>query len=318
MRPAVRTAACLAAILTLASCSLFAPRFDAQGHRGARGLAPENTLAGFKRALEAGVTTLELDIGVTRDGVVVIHHDESLNPDTTRDARGAWLTSPTPRLVDLTWSELQAFDVGRLRPGSSYAARYPAQVGRDGEPIPSLAQLFELVRAVGDERVHFNIETKLTPSRPGDTVGAPAMTAALLAVIGAHGMERRVTIQSFDWRTLALVQKDAPALPTAYLSAERPGFNTIDRDGLWTAGRKRSDYASVPAMVRAAGGAIWSPHFEDLTPQLLGAAHALGLKVIPWTVNDPAEMRRLITLGVDGLISDRPDLLRATLSAAGR
>ncbi|MFN0161112.1 MAG: glycerophosphodiester phosphodiesterase [Burkholderiales bacterium] len=317
MMHAARVAAGISAILVLAACSLFAPRFDVQGHRGARGLAPENTLAGFKRALEAGVTTLELDIGVTRDGVVVIHHDETLNPDTTRDARGAWLIAPTPRLVDLTWPELRTYDVGRLRPGSTYAARYPAQVGRDGEPIPSLAQLFSWVHAVGDERVRFNIETKLTPSRAGDTVGASAMTAALLAVIRAHGMERRVTIQSFDWRTLALVQANAPSIPTAYLSAERPGFNNIDRDGLWTAGKKRSDFASVPAMVRAAGGAVWSPHFEDLTLELLGAAHALGLKVIPWTVNDPAEMRRLIALGVDGIISDRPDLLRAALAAAG-
>ncbi|MBL8379859.1 MAG: glycerophosphodiester phosphodiesterase [Burkholderiales bacterium] len=310
-------AAGLAATLALTGCALFTPPFDIQGHRGARGLAPENTLAGFKRALDAGVSTLELDIGVTRDGVVVIHHDESLNPDTTRDARGAWLTAPTPRLFDLTWLELQAYDVGRLRPGSNYAARYPAQVGRDGEPIPSLAQLFAWVQAAGHDRVRFNIETKLTPARPGDTAGAAAMTAALLAVIHAHGMQRRVTIQSFDWRTLALVQADAPGIPTAYLSAERPGFNTIDRDGLWTAGRKRADFASVPAMVHAAGGAIWSPHFEDLTPELLRAAHALGLKVIPWTVNDPADMRRLIAWGVDGIISDRPDLLRTALEQAG-
>jgi glycerophosphoryl diester phosphodiesterase len=310
--------ASLLAVALLTGCALLAPRFDLQGHRGARGLAPENTLAGFTRALEEGATTLELDIGVTRDGVVVIHHDESLNPDTTRDAAGAWLTPPTPRLKDLTWAQLQSYDVGRLRPGSAYASRWPDQVPRDGARVPSLAQLFELVRARGDERVRFNIETKLTPAKPDDTVGPQAMVAALLAAIRAGGMERRITIQSFDWRTLALVQRAAPGLTTAYLSAQRPAFNTIDRDGLWTAGLKRANFPSVPAMVAAAGGAVWSPHFEDLTEGLLRDAHARGLKVIPWTVNEPADMRRLIAWGVDGLISDRPDLLRAALREAGR
>ena len=308
--------ACILAALLLSACA--GPAFDLQGHRGARGLAPENTLTAFVRALETGVTTLELDIGVTRDGVVVIHHDERLNPDLARNPSGAWLRAPTPRLRDLSFDELARYNVGVIRPGTAYADRYPDQTPRDGERIPSLAQLFELVAKRGDTRTRFNIETKLTPDRPDDTVGPEAMVGALLGVIAAHNMASRVSIQSFDWRTLKLVQQRAPQIPTVYLSAQRPAFNTVDMKGMWTAGLLPAKFDSVPAMVAAAGGAVWSPHFEDLTPALLKDAKARGLKVIPWTVNQREAMGRLIDMGVDGLITDRPDIGAAVLQERRR
>ena len=269
------------------------------------------------RALDIGVDTLELDIGVTRDGVVVVHHDERLNPDIARNPAGTWLTAPAPRLRDLSFAQLSQYNVGMLRPGTAYAQRHPEQAVRDGERIPSLAQLFALVQQRGDAQVRFNIETKLTPDKPDDTVGPEAMVGALLGVIAAHGMEPRVSIQSFDWRTLKLVQARAPRIPTVYLSAQRPTFNTIDVKGMWTAGLLREHFASVPAMVQAAGGAVWSPHFEDLTPELLKDAKARGLKVIPWTVNRREEISRLIDMGVDGLITDRPDLGAEVLKQRG-
>ncbi len=315
-RRCTTAAACILAALLLAACA--GPAFDLQGHRGARGLAPENTLTAFVRALETGVTTLELDIGVTRDGVVVIHHDERLNPDIARNPSGAWLRAPTPRLRDLTFNELSQYNVGVIRPGTAYAERYPDQTPRDGERIPSLAQLFELVTKRGDTRTRFNIETKLTPDRPDDTVGPEAMVGALLGVIAAHNMAGRVSVQSFDWRTLKLVQQRAPQIPTVYLSAQRPAFNTVDMKGLWTAGLLPAKFESVPAMVAAAGGAVWSPHFEDLTPALLKDAQARGLKVIPWTVNQRDAMGRLIDMGVDGLITDRPDIGAAVLQERRR
>ena len=306
-----RAAALALAATIVTGCA--APSFDLHGHRGARGLAPENTLAAFTRALDIGVTTLELDIGVTRDGVVVIHHDERLNPDIVRNPAGAWLTAPTPRLRDLTFAQLQHYNAGMLRPGTAYAQRFPGQAARDGERIPSLAQLFDLVQQRGDTRVRFNIETKLTPDKPDDTVGPEALVGALLGVIAAHRMEARVSIQSFDWRTLKFVQTRAPRIPTVYLTAQRSSFNTIDVKGLWTAGMLREQFASVPAMVQSAGGAVWSPAFEDLTPALLKDAKARGLKVIPWTVNQRDDMLRLIDWGVDGLVTDQPDVGAAVL-----
>jgi glycerophosphoryl diester phosphodiesterase len=306
----------LAAALLLSACAMPASTpvryFEIQGHRGARGLAPENSLAAFTRALDLGVTTLELDIGVTRDGVVVVHHDERLNPNFTRDAAGAWITLPTPRIRDLTAAELASYDIGLLKPGTAYANQFPEQAAREREAIPRLADLFELVKRRGDARVRFNIETKLTPDKPDDTVGPQAMAATLLRVIGQYGMEGRVTIQSFDWRTLKLVQAQRPAIPTVCLTARYPSFNTVGP--AWNAGL-RLEGGSLPDLARRAGCAVWSPNFQDVDSASIASARAQGIKVIPWTVNRREDMARLIELGVDGLISDRPDLAIAELKS---
>src|SRR5688572_33426011 len=157
--------------------------FDLQGHRGARGLSPENTLAGFSRALAVGVSTLELDCGVTRDGIVVVSHDRLLSPDHTRDAAGRFLDAPGPAIVDLTYEELRQYDVGRIKPGSEYAAAFPEQQPVDGERIPRLADVFALVEQSGNRAVRFNIETKIDPEHPLQSVSALAFARALAAVI---------------------------------------------------------------------------------------------------------------------------------------
>ena len=133
-------------------------------------MAPENTLPGFAAALAVGVTTLELDTGITRDGVVVIHHDRRLNPDITRGPDGARIEAPGPLLRELAYAELARYDVGRIRPGTEYAARFPDQAGLDGVAIPRLSDLFALVRKAGNDTVRFNIETKISPASPEETV----------------------------------------------------------------------------------------------------------------------------------------------------
>ena len=295
--------------------------FDLQGHRGARGLAPENTLPAFAAALTLGVTTLELDVGVTRDGVVVVHHDPTLNPDTARGADGKWLEGRGPAIGALDFAELSRYDVGRIKPGTDYAKRYPGQKPADGTRIPRLADLFALVRKSGNVVVRFNIETKVSPLRPEQTLAPEPFARALLAAIRKAGMEERVTIQSFDWRTLALVQKEAPDIPSVYLSARQSWTDNILADAPggspWTAGQQFRDHGSVPKMVRAAGGRIWAPFFGELDAAQLAQARALGLAVVVWTVNEPEHIRRMLDLGVDGLISDRPDLVRAEMAARG-
>jgi glycerophosphoryl diester phosphodiesterase len=288
--------------------------FDLQAHRGGRGLRPENTLPAFAHALELGVDTLELDIGLTADGVVVVSHDPFLNPAITRDAAGQWLPGPRgPLIRSLTLQQLQAYELGRIQPGTSYAQTFATQQPVDGTRMPTLAQVFELVRARGADRVRFNIETKVSPREPDETVGPEAMTQALLKVVREAGMLGRVSIQSFDWRTLQLVQKLEPALPTVYLTVQSANGDNV-RDGAWTAGFRLADHGSVPRLVRAAGGAAWSPNAGALSEALVQEAHALGLKVIPWTANDPAAMDRLIGWGVDGLITDYPDRLREVMA----
>jgi len=283
---------------------------DLQAHRGGRGLAPENTLAAFANAMALGVTTLELDIGLTADDVVVISHDTALNPDHTRDATGAWLPRTGPTLRSMTLAQVQGYDVGRLNPASNYGKPFASQKPRDGERIPTLAALFALVRERGDGKIRFNIETKVDPTRPDDTAAPESMVHALLAEIDKAGMAQRVTIQSFDWRTLALVGQWAPQLPRAYLTTAR----TL-RDSRWTLGLSAADFATTPLLVQAAsaGGnapVIWSPAFNDLTAAQVRQAHALHMTVLPWTVNRRADMARLLDMGVDGLITDFPDVLR--------
>ncbi|RPH60279.1 MAG: glycerophosphodiester phosphodiesterase [Burkholderiales bacterium] len=286
--------------------------FDLQGHRGARGLAPENTLAGFERAIAIGVTTLELDIGVTADGVPVVHHDLALNASLTRDASGRWLTGTGPTIRSLTLQQLQAYDVGRIDPASRHARLFPGQQPRDGERIPTLAAVFRRADERGARQVRFSIETKLDPRRPGDTVDPEAFVDALLHVVREAGVSRRVSVQSFDWRTLLRVQQLEPAIPTVYLTTRSDSFDNL-RDGAWTAGLRLADYGSVPALVEAAGGKVWSPRYDDLDAPGVREAQARGLRVVPWTVNDPVDMVRLLDWGVDGLITDYPDRLRALL-----
>lgn len=315
--------------LALGGC---ATRFDVQGHRGARGLAPENTLPAFARALELGVTTLELDVGVTADGVVVVSHDSRLNPNFTRDADGRWLERIGPAIRSLPYEELVRYDVGRLDPGKPYGRAYPEQVPADGARIPRLADVFALVRESGKRNVRFNIETKLSPFLPDQTLAPEPFARAVIAEIRRAGMASRASIQSFDWRTLQVVQAEAPEIATVYLTAQQSfldnvcsgpaagkrGAPAVDcGPSRWTAGFQLRDHGSVPALVRAAGGRTWSPHFRDVDKTLIEAAHGLGLRVVVWTVNTPADIARMIELGVDGIISDRPDLVLAELRKRG-
>jgi glycerophosphoryl diester phosphodiesterase len=293
------------------------PLFDLQGHRGARGLLPENTLPAYEAALQIGVSTLELDVGVSSDGVVVISHDRALNPEITRDAQGRWLTAPI--LVNsLSFEQLQSYDVGRINPASAYATRFPSQAPRDGTRMPALAQLFERMHHT---HLHFNIETKISPEKPTETLSPSEFVDALLSVVQQHGMQSRVIVQSFDWRTLQLVHQRAPRMRTACLTAQQPWTDNISRQGphttAWTGNVRAQDHSDVPSMVRAAGSSIWSPYFGDITSALVSQAHALGLKVVPWTVNSAQEIDAVVRMDVDGLISDYPNIALERLQLLG-
>lgn len=297
------------------------PEFDMQAHRGGRGLWPENTLAAFENAIKLGATTVELDIAITSDGIPVISHDPALNPAYTRDASGRWLTQHAPLIKDMTLAEVQRYDIGRLNPSHPYGQEFPEQKPIDGQRIATLASLFMLVNKLGANDLHFDMETKINPHHPEATFAPKAFVDILLKVIRDAGMVQRVMVQSFDWRTLELLHTLEPQLRTMYLSLETDGFNTVT-DSAWTAGHKIVAHGgSVPHMVRAsagiASGVIWAPNFKNLTPELVTISHALGLKVIPWTVNERPQMQRMLLMGVDGIISDYPDRLSDVMTKAG-
>jgi glycerophosphoryl diester phosphodiesterase len=306
--------------LLLALMPGLAHAFDVEGHRGARGLAPENTLAAYRKAIAIGVTTIETDIAVTKDLVPVISHNPSLVPELVRDGTGKWLAAPGPSIHSLTLDELRRYDIGRLDPGTKYARQFPEQRPSDGERFPTLREVLQLV-AGARKPIRLNIETKLTPDNAGDTVDAATFVRVILDEVRAAKLVDRVTIQSFDWRSLMEVKRVAPDVPTSCLTIESTGMNTMARaaDGKspWHAGLKDSDYRSVAALVAAAGCSTWSMFWRNLTPALVADAHASGLEVLPWTLDDPADMQRLIDMGVDGIITDYPDRLRDIMTARG-
>lgn len=311
----------MACLALAAGASGAQTRIDLQGHRGARGLMPENTLPAFEKAMALGVTTLELDVVVTRDGVMVISHNPQLSPELARDAQGRHVASPGPLIRELDWAQVQTYDVGRLNPQTPYARQFSSQQPVDGTRVPRLKDLFDRVKALGQKQVRFAIETKLTPTHPEQTPDAEAFARQLLQEIAEAGMQERVQILSFDWRTLQVVQRLSPGTPTVYITAQLPELDNLQiRQGgvsPWTAGFQYRDLGSVPRMIAKAGGTHWSSFWRELDADKVREAHALGLKVLAWTVNDPSVMRRMLDLGVDGLVTDRPDLAIEVLRSRG-
>jgi glycerophosphoryl diester phosphodiesterase len=284
-------------------------RIDLHGHRGARGLFPENTLVGFAGALAIGVDVLELDVAMTADDVVVVTHDPRLNPDLTRSRNGDWLAAPGAAIRSLRAADLAGYDVGRINPGSTYASLHLAQVPHDGATIPTLADVLRI-----DPLVRFNIELKTLPWHPDLAVDGATMADAVAAVADAAGAADRIIVQSFDWRGPRRLRRTRPDIDLAWLTSAA----LLAGARIWWDGPHPADFGgSIARAVAAEGGRTWGPEHDDLTEETLAEAHALGLRVVPWTVNRPDAMRRLIRWGVDGLITDRPDLARAVLTEAG-
>ncbi len=265
--------------------------FDIQGHRGARGLYPENSLPGFVGAAALGVTSLELDVVLTRDRVPVIFHDLTLTPDLVRGPDGAWLTAPGPAIAGLTAEELAAFTIGRVRPGARLAGKFPGQLAIDGLTIPRLSALLVVMR---DSPIRLDIELKL-PRHP-EPAEVTALVDAVLATLDELPLRTPASLRCFDFAALRRVRGLRPEIPLAWLTRLGP----------------RATAAAVAAEVRATGWPnwqpVWAPDHRTLLRRDVHRAHAEGLAVIPWTVNSPARMRRLIGWGVDGLCTDRPDL----------
>lgn len=288
-----------------------AAAFDLQAHRGGRGLAPENTLAAFRNALSLGVTTLETDLAITRDDVVVLSHEARLSPDLVRGPDGQWLAGIGPTLHSLTLGELRRYDIGRLNPATRYGQQFPGQKPADGERFPTLAELY----ALGGESMRCNIETKIDPTRPGETVDPARFARLVVDAVRTAKMERRTSMQSFDWRILIESRRIAPEIDTVCLTIETQNMNTVaGRPSPWLGGLEGG---SVPQLAKMAGCVAWSPFWRNVTAANVAETHALGLRIIPWTVNDPSEMARLIGLKVNGLITDYPDRGLAVLAQKG-
>jgi len=294
--------------------------FDLQAHRGGADLTSENTLEAFSRALDIGVTTLELDAQVTRDGAVVVAHDNRVNPDTCRDTSPA---SPSDDLFPYSGKPFRLLTLAQVRTldcGYQPTPDHPDQRAVSGATVPELREVVDLLRERGADDVGLNVEVKVQADDLGLTVPRAEYAAKVWAVLDEGGVAGRATIQSFDWASLTAVHRIAPrARLVALVSPER-----LERgeEGAspWLGGIDIDDVGGdvVGAASRLAGVVALSPR-EDLPVDaaLVRSAHAAGLAVVPWTVDDEDDMGHLVDLGVDGLITNRPDLLRTVLTQRG-
>lgn len=261
--------------------------FDTQGHRGARGLFPENTLPAFESAVRLGVRTLELDLAVSADSVLVVSHEPWFKSSIcTLDGHGY---DEGTSLWSLTHAQIKAVDCG-----SRGNADYPQQAAVPAYK-PSLAEVVAAADALADslrrERPHFNIEIKSKPAYDGELTPPVEQFVLLVhAAIARLGLRGRTTVQSFDERALRLMRATDPQQRLAYLSATP-----------LSAKREVEALGFTPE--------VYAPYHLPLRPETVAEMHELGVEVIPWTVNDRTRMSTLIRWGVDGLISDYPDRL---------
>jgi len=302
-------------------------------HRGGADLWPENTVAAFAGAIACGADGAELDVHLSRDGEVVVFHDEALKPEIVRDRSGAWLPATGPRLKDLAFAELQAYDVGRLKPGTAYAARHPEQAPQDGQRIPRLAEIIALAQSRSD-RFQLWIELKTDLMHTQNGADPVALADAALALVQEAGFDARTVFVSFDWRSLARVKARAPHIPayatTLPQSWFRPGTPppedgppppaelaawraAIAAGAPWEAGCAMKDHPSLQHAVKALGADGWFPFYRDIDADSLARAAARNLAVAAWTVPD-RHAARLAALGLTALCTDNPTIFGNRIS----
>ncbi|APU12902.1 MULTISPECIES: glycerophosphodiester phosphodiesterase [Actinoalloteichus] len=306
--------------------------FDIQAHRGGMAYLPEGTLPAFENALRIGVTTLELDIQITEDGREVVTHDRLINPAKCRDTAPVVEGDPDfpyagKYVHTLTFAQVRTLDCG-----SQTQPDYPEQRPRPGETMPTLREVFQLVRRYGAHDVRFNIETKVEAGAPEETAPREEFVRVAAREIRRAGMLRRTTIQSFDWGALMLMRRIEPRLPLIALT--EPNFLQVGEPGRspWLGGLDIDDFGGSPVQAARSFGAgalspvhgtpqhgvVGDPDYVPFTTRaMVEEAHEAGMKVVPWTINDEATMHKLIDDGVDGIITDYPRRLRSVAAEHG-
>ena len=306
--------------------------YDMEFHRGGRDARPENTLYSYQYSLEKGALTIECDMQLTADGQIVMSHNPALNPDITTDSAGKRIEGHDHYIHDMTLREVQSFNVGRMDPSIEYYDLHGRTQVQTDAFIPSLRQMFELVRDSGNEEIRMSIEAKAYPdpalgTRFGKNPDYDKLLEEFLSLVNEFGFRDRVILQSFDWLVLVKMKELDPGIRTIALYSEQPSWGVpegitlwLDRDepSPWLGGIDIRDFDGDP--VRAAhslGIDDVSPYFKEITKELTDEAHELGMRVVPWTVSFTDDFETMYEMGVDGIITDRPWVLREFLEGKG-
>jgi glycerophosphoryl diester phosphodiesterase len=287
----------IALLIMMTSCSQNSPlqSFDMEGHRGCRGLMPENTIPAMSRAVDLGVTTLEMDISFSADGQALLSHEPFFNHDITTKPDGSYVSKEEEKSLNLfkmKYDEIRKYDVG-LKPNQHFPNQIKIRAYK-----PRLTDVIDYVESyvtkLGVPKVHYNIETKTTPAT--DNIYHPApqtFVDLLMKVIDSKNIRDRVIIQSFDIRTLQYLHQKFPDVKTSLL---------IEPEELLSTDQKIKKLGFEPDIV--------SPEYHMVTPGMIKGLHQRNIKVIPWTVNDAFSIKKFKDMGVDGVISDYPDLFK--------
>lgn len=305
--------------------------FDLQAHRGGRGMTIEESLPGFAKAVELGVTTLELDIVLTKDGVPLIWHDPMIQAEKCADTAAAFPDDPqfpyVGKLVhDLTYDQVHTLDCGKKLAG------FPEAQGLPGNRIAKLPELFDLVKTYPGafEAVRYNIETKIEAAHPEQSAAPREFVDVILDAVARAGATDKVEIQSFDWSSLPLVKAKNASIPTVALYDD----STFAPNSPWLGPIRYDEHATDPlGAIKALGADISSPAYVNpwdsaakvgdknfkltTTAEYVRQAHDLGIKVIPWTVNDKATIGLVLDQSVDGIITDYPNRAREVMQDKG-
>ncbi|GHH71995.1 glycerophosphoryl diester phosphodiesterase [Streptosporangium violaceochromogenes] len=290
---------------------------EIHGHRGARGLRPENTLPGLAHALELGVDALEFDVALTADRRAVLTHDLTVSPVTSADRRPAFPGDPLFPYVGRPVGELTLAQLRTLECGVRYP-RHPAdrfaatQLPVPDTRMPTLGAVLGLVEAYGADDVRLHVELKSDPTRPWLCPGPREFTETVIAELAQHDRLGGAAILSFDWRILEAARSLAPAV-ARYALLER-----ATADQAWFNGLRPEDFdGDLAAVAAAAGGTVFSPDHVMVDEELARRAERAGLPLVVWTVNDPGRAAEMLDLGVAGIVTDYPDRMRALWTERG-
>jgi glycerophosphoryl diester phosphodiesterase len=278
------------------------------GHRGARGVLPENTLESFKYLFENNIHAYETDILISKDFIPVITHDFRLDPSYTKDINDNWIEDENIKIIDLTYDQILQFDVGTLNKLSKYGRKFINQKSLQNQNIPKLSELLKLTSDNIVEDLLINLEIKSTPIEKNLTPEPNEMVKIIIDEVSRSNLEDRIIYSSFDWRVLREVKERDSKIPRAYLTSGVKG--KIYDKSPWLDFTPLHNGVELPELIKALGGSAWHPNYKDVNKEIIQISHDKGLPVNVWTVNRESDMLRMIDYGVDGIMTDYPLKLR--------
>ncbi len=284
------------------------------GHRGARGLLPENTLPSLAKPFEFSAHGIEFDLQLSKDNELVIYHDLRLKSNITRNVHGKWIKKTGPPIRQLTLKQLRQYKLGRLNKHTAYGLLYRKQQTLPDQSIPTLAEMIEYFDKLNLNKTLLNIEIKHSPLEPEICPRPSTLAKRIVQEIHRLKINKRCVVSCFNWEVVRVVREIDPSLKIGCLTMADPTEDTLSpvkgKTSLWNAGLDIRDFNNiVPDMVKEFGAEYWIPYYKNLSRTAVVTAHSRGLKVFTWTVNHKATMKKLMKWGIDGIISDYPDKL---------